>query len=149
MATASMAPARTRTRIDPVTARVIAGALESIAVEMGHKLARMSYSSIIRESEDFGCVICDAQGRQLAESAQSTPLQSGPIPGYIRGINRRFAELGEEWKPGDVVMHNHAYYGASHQPDVALCVPIFHRSELIGYSATTAHHLDLGALTPG
>ena len=60
----------------------------------------MSYSSIIRESEDFGCVICDEQGRQLCESTQSTPLQSGPIPGYIAGINRRFAELGVEWKPG-------------------------------------------------
>jgi N-methylhydantoinase B len=137
------------TRVDPITAAVIAGALESIAVEMGHKLARMSYSSIIRESEDFGCVICDAQARQLAESSQSTPLQSGPIPGYIRGINRRFAELGEEWKPGDVVIHNHAYYGASHGPDVGFVVPVFHGGELVGFSATTAHHLDLGALTPG
>ncbi|HSC02563.1 MAG TPA: hydantoinase B/oxoprolinase family protein [Solirubrobacteraceae bacterium] len=137
------------TRVDPVTAAVIAGALDSIAVEMGHKLARMSFSSIIRESEDFGCVICDSDARQLCESAQSTPLQSGPIPGYIRGINRRFAELGVEWKPGDVVIHNHSYYGASHQPDVAFCVPIFHSGELVGFSATTAHHLDLGALTPG
>jgi N-methylhydantoinase B len=138
-----------RARVDPVTASVIAGALESIAVEMGHKLARMSYSSIIRESEDFGCVICDAQARQLAESSQSTPLQSGPIPGYIRGINRRFAEIGEEWKPGDVVIHNHAYYGASHGPDVGFVVPVFHGDELVAFSATTAHHLDLGALTPG
>ena len=138
-----------QSRVDPVTAAVIAGALDSIAVEMGHKLARMSFSSIIRESEDFGCVICDDQARQLCESSQSTPLQSGPIPGYIRGINRRFAELGAEWKPGDVVIHNHAYYGASHQPDVGFCVPIFHRGELVGFSATTAHHLDLGALTPG
>ena len=135
--------------IDPVTAAVIGGALESIATEMGHKLARMAYSSIIRESEDFGCVICDAEGRQLCESAQSTPLQSGPIPGYIRGINRRFAELGETWRPGDVVIHNHPYYGASHQPDVGFVIPIFHGDELIGFSATTAHHLDLGALTPG
>ena len=137
------------TRVDPITASVIAGALESIAVEMGHKLARMSYSSIIRESEDFGCVICDAQARQLAESSQSTPLQSGPIPGYIRGINRRFAEIGEEWRPGDVVIHNHAYYGASHEPDVGFVVPIFHGGELVAFSATAAHHLDLGALTPG
>ena len=138
-----------QTRVDPITAAVIAGALDSIAVEMGHKLARMSFSSIIRESEDFGCVICDEQGRQLCESTQSTPLQSGPIPGYIRGINRRFSELGVGWKPGDVVIHNHSYYGASHQPDVCFCVPIFHDGELVGYSATTAHHLDLGALTPG
>ena len=42
------------TRVDPVTSAVIHGALESIAIEMGHKLMRMSYSSIIRESEDFG-----------------------------------------------------------------------------------------------
>ncbi len=137
------------TRVDPVLASVISGALDSIATEMGHKLARMSYSPIIRESEDFGCVICDEQARQLCESRESTPLQSGPIPGYIRGINRRFAEIGEEWKPGDVVMHNHSYYGASHGPDVAFAVPVFHEGELIGTSTTTAHHLDVGALTPG
>ncbi|MGZ4356397.1 MAG: hydantoinase B/oxoprolinase family protein [Gaiellaceae bacterium] len=137
------------TRVDPVTAAVIAGALDSIAVEMGHKLARMAYSSIIRESEDFGCVLCDEQGNQLCESAQSTPLQSGPIPGYIAGINRRFAEVGLEWKPGDVVIHNHAYYGASHQPDVGFVVPVFYDGVLVGFSATTAHHLDLGALSPG
>jgi N-methylhydantoinase B len=138
-----------QTRVDPVTAAVIAGALDSIAVEMGHKLARMAYSSIIRESEDFGCVLCDADGYQLCESSQSTPLQSGPIPGYIAGINRRFAELGLEWKPGDVVIHNHSYYGASHQPDVGFVVPVFYGDGLVGFSATTAHHLDLGALTPG
>src|SRR5262249_58522824 len=39
-------------RIDPITTSVIQGALENIAVEMGYKLMRMSYSSIIRESED-------------------------------------------------------------------------------------------------
>ena len=39
-----------KNRIDPVTAAVIQGALDTIAIEMGHKLMRMSYSSIIRES---------------------------------------------------------------------------------------------------
>ncbi len=117
----------TGARIDAVTTAVVGGALDSVAVEMGHKLARMSYSSIIRESEDFGCAIMDHEARQLCESSQSTPLQSGPIPGYVRGINRRFAELGEEWRPGDVVIHNHAYYGASHGPDVAFVIPVFHR----------------------
>ena len=41
-------------RTDPVTAAVIQGALQTIAIEMGYKLMRMSYSSIIRESEDIG-----------------------------------------------------------------------------------------------
>jgi N-methylhydantoinase B len=136
-------------RVDPVTAGVIHGALESIAVEMGQKLMRMSYSSIIRESEDFGAALLDAQARQLCETRQSTPLQSGPIPGYVRGIVRQLAERGDEFRPGDVIMHNDAYAGASHGPDVAFCVPVFHLGTLVGFSVTTAHHLDIGALTPG
>jgi N-methylhydantoinase B len=135
--------------VDPITAAVIGGGLNSIAMEMGYRLARMSYSSIIRESEDFGCALCDEDGHQMCESTQSTPLQSGPIAGYLRGIARRFAEVGDEWRPGDVVIHNHPYYGASHQPDVAIIVPVHHRGALAGFSVTVAHHLDLGALTPG
>jgi N-methylhydantoinase B len=52
--------------IDSITASVVQGALENIAVEMGYKLMRMSYSSIIRESEDFGAALVDAEGRGLA-----------------------------------------------------------------------------------
>lgn len=137
------------TRVNPVTAWVIAGTLQSITDEMAHKLTRMAYSSIIRESEDFGCALLDGETRQLAESVLSTPLQSGPIPGYVRGILRHFEEIGEAFQPGDVVMHNHAYYGASHGPDVGFCVPVFHGDQLVGFSVTTAHHLDIGALSPG
>ena len=137
------------TRVDPITASVIQGALENIAIEMGYKLMRMSYSSIIRESEDFGAALTDAAGRQLCECKMSTPLQSGPIPGYIRGILRQLAARGETVRPGDVIMHNDPYAGASHGPDVGFCVPVFHEGALIGFSVTTAHHLDIGALTPG
>ena len=135
--------------VDHVTASVIQGALENIAIEMGYKLMRMSYSSIIRESEDFGAGLVDTQGRGLAESAQSTPLQSGPIPGYVQGMQKILADRGEILRPGDVIMHNDAYSGASHGPDVGFIVPVFFQDELVAFSATTAHHLDIGALTPG
>ena len=136
-------------RVDPITGALIAGAMTSICDEMAHKLMRMSYSSIIRESEDFGCALLDADGQQIAESMLSTPLQSGPIMGYVQGITEALAGYGEELFPGDVIMHNHAYFGASHGPDVAFCVPIFRQEQLVGYSVTTAHHLDIGALSPG
>jgi len=135
--------------IDRITASVVQGALENIAVEMGYKLMRMSYSSIIRESEDFGAALVDAEGRGLAESAQSTPLQSGPIPGYIRGILKALRERRDAVRPGDVIMHNDAYGGASHGPDVGFAVPVFHDGRLVAFAATTAHHLDIGALSPG
>ena len=137
------------TRIDPVTSAVIQGALDTIALEMGHKLMRMSYSSIIRESEDFGAALTDATGRQLCECRLSTPLQSGPIPGYVRNILAVMAERGDAMRPGDVIMHNDPYGGASHGPDVAFAVPVFLDTTLIGWSVTTAHHLDIGALSPG
>lgn len=139
----------TRQRVDPVTASIIQGALENIAIEMGYKLMRMSYSSIIRESEDFGAAICDARGRQLCECSKSTPLQSGPIPGYVRGIIREFEARGDTFRPGDVIVHNDPYNGASHAPDIGFCVPIFHENALIGFSMTTAHHLDIGSSQPG
>ena len=87
--------AQPATRVNPVTAAVIHGALENIAIEMGHKLTRMAYSSIIHELEDFVAALTDAEGGQLCECKMSTPLQSGPIPGYIRGIRK---ELRSEAK---------------------------------------------------
>ncbi len=135
--------------LDPVTCSVIHGALETITVEMGHKLMRMAHSSIIRESEDFGAAIVDPEGNGLAESPQSTPLQSGPIPGYVRGMQKIMKARGETIRPGDVIMHNDPYTGGSHGPDVAFIVPVFVEGELVAFVGTTAHHLDIGALSPG
>ncbi len=138
-----------KNRIDPFVGAVIQGALENIALEMGHKLMRMSYSSIIRESEDFGAALTDQHGDQLAECTMSTPLQSGPIPGYVRGILAEVESRGDVIEPGDVFMHNDPYGGASHGPDVGFAVPVFFDDALVGFSMTTAHHLDIGALSPG
>ena len=60
-----------------------------------------------------------------------------------------YAEAGTVVRAGDVIMHNDPYGGASHGPDVAFCVPVFLDATLIGFSVTTAHHLDIGALSPG
>lgn len=134
--------------IDPVTSQVISGSLVNICDEMGHKLTRMSYSSIIRESEDFGCALLDEQSRQLCET-DSTPLQMGPIPAYVEGVIELFDERGESFNPGDVVIHNDPYYGASHAPDFAIVIPVFYDGDLTGFSVTTAHHLDVGSDKPG
>ncbi len=134
-----------RTDIDPITLQVISGALNTIAREMAHVLYRMSYSSIIRESEDLGAGLFDAQFNTLCES-DSTPMHIGSLPGYLRGIQ---ATMEGEWEPGDIIIHNHPYHGASHSPDIAVVAPVFCDGELFGFSANTAHHVDIGAATPG
>ena len=136
----------TRQALDPITLQVISGALDTIAEEMGHILYRMSFSSIIRESQDLGAGLFDTEFNTLCES-ESTPLHIGSLPGYLEGI--RGTLQGGAWHEGDVVIHNHPYHGSSHSPDIAIVIPAFHNGELVAYSANTAHHLDIGAATPG
>ncbi len=61
--------------VDPITLQVIAGALHSIAEQMGNVLYRLSYSSIIRESQDLGAGLFDRDYNTLCES-DSTPCIS-------------------------------------------------------------------------
>jgi len=132
--------------LDPITLQVISGALDTIAEEMGHILYRMSFSSIIRESQDLGAGLFDRDFNTLCES-ESTPLHIGSLPGYLRGIQETLQD--GDWHDGDVIIHNHPYHGASHSPDIAIVIPAFHGGELVGFAANTAHHLDIGAATPG
>ena len=133
----------------PVLASVIAGALDSIATEMGHKLARMSYSSIIRESEDFGCVICDADARQLCESRESTPAV-GPHPRLhprdqppLRR-DRRGVAARRRRDPQPQLLRRLPRAGRGlRDPDLPR-----RRPDRV-LDDHHAHHLDLGALTPG
>ena len=135
-----------RAEVDPITLQVIRGSFETIAEEMGHVLYRMSFSSIIRESQDLGAGLFDAGFNTLCES-ESTPMHIGSIPGYLRGIAQTIED--GEWYEGDVVVHNHPYYGASHTPDLAIVVPVFYQGRLVGFAGNTAHHVDIGAATPG
>ena len=125
--------------------RVIGGAFAAIAKEMAGVLYRMSYSSIIRESEDLGAGIFDPEGNELAES-DSTPMFMGAMPKIVKGV---ISLLGEDIHDGDVILHNDPYLGATHSPDVAIVVPIFFEGELVGFSGASAHLLDIGGAYPG
>lgn len=131
--------------IDKVTLRVIGGAFNAIAREMAQVLYRMSNSSIIRESEDLGCGLYDAHGNEFCES-ESSPMHIGSLPAYIRGFMRK---LADDLHEGDIIIHNHPYFGASHSPDMGVIMPVFHGGKLLGFSAATAHLIDTGAAAPG
>jgi len=139
-------------QIDPVTLQVIGGELDTIAQEMGHKLIRSSYSSIIRESEDIGSGILTPDGRQIAEG-DFTPMHVGTLIASVEGMYETFEERGQDpeevIQEGDVFIHNHPHYGATHAPDIGVMVPVFRDGEHIAWTATNAHHLDIGAATPG
>ena len=48
--------------VDPVTLEVVRAGLHSIISEMSITLNRTSYSTILREINDYSCVLFDSQG---------------------------------------------------------------------------------------
>ena len=131
--------------VDPVLLQVIGGAMKTAASEMAELLFRMAYSSIMRESQDIGAGILDRFGRQLCES-DSTPMHCGSLPAYVRGIEKKHAG---NYRPGDIVLHNHPYFGASHAPDYGILIPIFFEDVHVGFAGCTGHMVDIGGAHPG
>jgi N-methylhydantoinase B len=128
--------------------QVIFGALTTLAREVGHRLKRAAYSSLIRESDDYGAAVVSANYELLSE-AETTPLQMGPLAGYCRGVMDALDASGEKLNPGAIYLHNDPYTGASHSPDIGAIAPIFVGDELFGFVGTAAHHVDIGAAVPG
>jgi N-methylhydantoinase B/oxoprolinase/acetone carboxylase alpha subunit len=56
---------------------------------------------------------------------------------------------GNDFEPGDVVVHNDPYRGGGHQADVVVARPLFYKDQLIGFGINRGHWLDIGGMTPG
>jgi N-methylhydantoinase B len=57
--------------------------------------------------------------------------------------------LGEDHEPGVAWVLNDPYKGGTHLPDITVITPVFIDDELAGFSASRAHHADVGAPEPG
>jgi len=134
-----------RTPLDPVTLGVLGGAFQAIGLEMGHALKRMAYSPAAQQVEDLGGGLFTREGLEICES-DTTPMHIGSIPAYVRGFMRR---LEGRVEPGDIIIHNNPYHGASHSPDLCVAIPIFDEGELLAWSASTIHLSDTGGVFPG
>jgi len=133
----------TRAR-DRVILEILANAFSGIAEEMAVVEYRSSFSPIIREMLDFNCGLFDAGGSMIAHSEQ-IPAQLGLMQFALRAALDKHGPLA----PGDAVLTNHPYMGGTHTPDLQVFEPIHHGGELIGYSGSIAHHIDIGGRVPG
>jgi N-methylhydantoinase B len=131
---------------DPVTVEVIRNAFNSIAEQMNNNLARSAYTPIIYEMKDCSVGIFDSESRLLGQ-ATGLPIFLGNLEAAIHATTARFGGP-EVYRPGDVYLVNDSYLTGSHLNDVSIFSPIFFRDELVGFGATKAHWLDIGAKDP-
>ena len=133
-------------QVDQVDQAIISQTLIAAAKEMGIKLVRSAYSPIVREANDCSAALLDVEGNVVSQ-AELIPMQLGPIGTTFRPCAELFPP--ETLEPGDFYINNDPYHGGQHVPDVFIFSPIFFGGRLVGFSATVAHHLDLGGGAPG
>lgn len=128
--------------LDPVTLEIFWSRLISIADESAAALVRTSFSTIVRESNDFGTVLMDGNGDSLSENTGGIPSFSGILPRTLKHFLAKYPK--ETWKPGDCVITNDPWLATGHLPDITVAMPIFHKGKLVGFSGSIAHSPDIG-----
>src|SRR3954453_804948 len=121
------------------------GALRAACDEMGVVLVRSAHSANVKERRDASTGLLDPDG-QMVMQAEHIPVHLGAMPAAVAAV------LGEDHEPGDAWILNDPYRGGTHLPDITVISPVFDGgagNELLAFSASRAHHADVGGRVPG
>ena len=127
---------------DPISLEILWNRLVAIVDEASAALVRASFSTVLRESNDFACILLDAKGRSLAQSTRSIPSFIGTMPISLKKFLEIFSQ--DTLKPGDVIISNDPWLCSGHLPDVTMATPIFRGDELIAFAGCIGHAPDMG-----
>jgi 5-oxoprolinase (ATP-hydrolysing) len=118
----------------------------SIAEQMGVTLQRTAFSTNVKERLDFSCAVFDPRG-DLVVNAPHIPVHLGAMSETVKRIIADNPDLSA----GDVFVTNDPYRGGSHLPDVTVVTPVHHdeTGELLFFTASRAHHAEIGGIVPG
>src|ERR687884_1786099 len=129
--------------VDAFTAEVIRSAVVAITGEMKTNLMRTAYHTIIYEAEDFTVGLFDDEGNTIS-------IGLG-LPMFIRGLSDAIKSKLAHWgkaniEPGDILLTNDSYVMGSHLNHMIFSLPVFNDGELMGFSSSMAHWLDVGGV---
>jgi N-methylhydantoinase B len=135
--------------LDAVTIEILRNKIASLVEEMHYHFYRSGYSTIIRESRDFSCVILDRDGRLIV-----APPMFFHAPVYRHLVGRILAVYGagadNSIRDGDVFVSNHPYEGGlPHVSDMAFIAPVFAGGRIVAFAGSIAHKADLGGTVAG
>jgi N-methylhydantoinase B len=133
--------------MDAITIQILRNKVASLVDEMHYHFYRSGYSTIIRESRDFSCVILDREGRLIV-----APPMFFHAPVYRHLVGRILDTYGGAGaiNEGDVFVSNHPYEGGlPHVSDMAFAAPVFADGRIIAFAGSIAHKADVGGAVPG
>jgi 5-oxoprolinase (ATP-hydrolysing) len=158
-------------RTDPAMLEIFNNRFVGIAEQMGIILRNTASSVNVKERLDFSCALFTSRGELIA-NAPHIPVHLGAMGETVRCILADHPDL----QPGDAFLTNDPYRGGSHLPDLTVVTPVFAErkvgsgewgmgnedlrltknsdfrtpnSELLFFTASRAHHAEIGGITPG
>jgi N-methylhydantoinase B/oxoprolinase/acetone carboxylase alpha subunit len=128
---------------DSVELTLVHNRLRGICREMGIAMMKTAHSPVFNEGFDFVCALFDRDARMIGQ-AEYNPSMLGAANFAVRWL---LEEIGaEQFRPGDVWVHNDPYRGGCHLPEHLLLRGIFHDGELFGFAATIGHVAEIGGM---
>src|SRR5215469_11423564 len=133
--------------MDAITIQVLRNKIASLVEEMHYHFYRSGYSTIIRESRDFSCVILDATGRLIVAPPM---FFHAPVYRHLVGRILETHAANGGIAQGDVFVSNHPYAGGlPHVSDMAFVAPVFADGAIVAFAGSIAHKADVGGSVAG
>src|ERR1700712_227603 len=138
--------------VDPVTAEVVRGGMETVCFEMATYVSRTATTPILNQSNERNATILAAPG-PLAALSVGIPqfMLTSTLP-----VRFTLDHLGvEEFREGDVFVANDPYHGGGHLPDYNVFAPVFADDghggprRMVLIASIQCHHGDTGGAVPG
>ena len=129
-------------KLDPVTTEILWTRLISVVDEAAVTFVRASFSTLVREANDYAVVLTDGKGRNLAQSSLSIPSFIATVPETIRVFIQEHGVEG--MAEGDVFITNDPWYGTGHLNDATIAAPIIRDGSVIGFAGVVSHLPDIG-----
>src|ERR1700733_7637770 len=133
--------------MDAITIQILRNKITSLVDEMHYHFYRSGYSTIIRESRDFSCVILDRDGRLIVAPPM---FFHAPVYRHLVGRILDVYSAPGAIQDGDVFVSNHPYEGGlPHVSDMAFVAPVFADGEIVAFAGSIAHKADVGGTVAG
>jgi N-methylhydantoinase B len=133
--------------LDPITYEILRHRLWEINSEQAVTIMKVSPSPVASEAQDFNVILADGDG----EVCYVGPYVQfhGVIMDLLikRTIETRGSDVGVN--PGDMFLTNDPYVGAAHHNDVAVLAPFFHEGEILAWTGSMLHNVDIGGINVG
>lgn len=133
--------------LDPITYEILRHRLWEINSEQATTIMKVSPSPVASEAQDFNVMLADGSG----EVCYVGPFVQFHAVIMDLLIKRTIATRGQDVgiNPGDMFLTNDPYLGAAHYNDVAVLAPFFADGEIIAWTGSMLHNIDVGGVNVG